>query len=274
MSRDSESEFLISRDRLDKKSVGVLFYEVDASACVESILTQLVDVHVVIVALNSLIYDKNTSAFSINGRALEDIACNCASFSAHNLEGNDLSGVLSFMAIIDELYVISGNDADNKTFDFPPFVEELLIRAKSAGLPTQFFDKSGLDCANVMFEHVHEDAYERVALKDAQRKNFNQFLSVVRMDNDWSASGLSDEKLRMISLDSLYLPYYINRMVGKWQDDYEATFDEVMKGTGPSEEWDERHEERARVIALEMQKFFGDSITVQVCGDGGWVDIS
>jgi hypothetical protein len=180
---------------------------------------------------------------------------------------------MDFLARIDELSVV----ADDKTrkgvawdLNISNAIEELMWKAIESRIPTQFYGIDGF-CNGSLGTCLKERSVPvRVAAQDKERKELTAKLAVVRLDCDWGSSGLWDECGRMIPYDYIDLPLPLIRRIIDWHEEFDATLDEVTSHTGPSEEWDEKHEREERKLALDLQNTLGPNTEVKVMTEQGW----
>jgi hypothetical protein len=117
---------------------------------------------------------------------------------------------------------------------------------------------------------IHSD--KSVAAQNKARKEHTAKFTVVRLDCDWGSSGLWNERGGMIPYDHIDLPLSLIQRIIDWHEEFDATLDEVVSGTGPSDEWHEQHERKKHEIALELQRSLGSSIDVQVMTGQDWTE--
>jgi hypothetical protein len=265
-----------------RKIVGVLFSTEKARPVAESILLQQIDADIIIVAPEEILHDQTAkTGWDYSSSLMEAMRFrNTDYLRAYRLRNGMIEKPIDFLARIDKLYVV----ADDKTRKGIPWdlnlsnsIEELMWKAIATQIPTYFFhiDGFGGEVGETIEKFLEKnDVPERVAAQDIVRKEYTSKLPVICVDCDWSSSGLWTEDGKMIPYDYIDLPLPLMRRIIDWHEEFDATLDEVISGTGPSDEWDEKHEREKREIALELQKTLGNDIIVQVCTEEGWTPIT
>jgi hypothetical protein len=262
-----------------RKIVGVVFSTEKARPVAESILLQQIGADIMIAAPGEILQDETAkTGWDYSSSLMEAMRFRNKDFlRPSSLRDGKIEWPIEFLARLDKLYVVAGDKARK---DIPwdlalsDSIEELLWKALESKIPTTYFSVDGFQGGSLETYLEKRGVPERVAAKDNERKKYTSKLSVICVDCDWSSSGLWTEKGNMISYDYIDLPLPLIRRIIDWHGEFDATLDEVISGTGPSDEWSEKHVREKREIALELQKTLGTGIVVQICTEEGWTPIT
>ena len=255
-----------------RKITGVVFATEDARQVAESILLQQIGADVIIAAPEKLLYDTSIPEYLKGNTLCKQATRFCQYLGSFFLQNGQIKEPITFLARIDELYVVADDITPNPNPEgdlaLSDSIEELLWKATDLKIPAHYYSVDGFSLSNPGTCLQRRNVPERVAVKDKARKKRTSDLTIVRLDCDWSSSGLWDELGRMISYDYIDLPLPLIRRIIDWHKEFDATLD-----TGFSDEWEERHEREKHEIALELQNALGPGIAVQVITEQGWTAI-
>ena len=255
-----------------RKKVGVVFATEVARPVAVSILLQQIGADVVIAAPKELLYDTNVPGYMRGDTLCEQAMRFYRYLGGPFLHEGLIKEPVTFLAQIDELYVVA-DDRKRKDIvwdlNISDSIEELLWKAIELKIPERYYSVDGFIHANPEAWLEKRGVPERVAAKDKERKKYTSGLTIVRLDCDWSSSGLWDESGAMIPFDCIDLPLSLIRRIIDWHEEFDATLNET-----PDVEWKEKHEREKHEIALELQRTLGSGIVVQVYTDQGWTSVA
>jgi hypothetical protein len=254
-----------------RQVVGVVFSTTAARSVAESILLQQIGASVVIAAPEELLFDSSISEYLIRNSILKHAMRFCRQdVRIHYLQGREIERPIEFLARIDKLFIIADTITPNPVFDLKlsGSIEELLWKALELNVPTEYYhiDGSHLFNPEVCLKKLGVPA--RVAAQDKERETYTAKLTILRLDCDWSSSGLWNELGQMIPYDNIDLPLPLIRRIIDWHEEFDATLNADF-----SDEWDEKHEREKCEIARELQRTLGAGVVVQVMTDLGWTAI-
>jgi hypothetical protein len=260
-----------------RKIVGVVFSTEKARPVAESILLQQIGADIMIAAPENLLRDTK-SVWSTQDFSLESSMRFCNQhLGSHILRNETMDEPVDFLARIDEMYVVADDKGRKEIpwdLNLSDSIEEMVWKALEFKIPTTLFSVDGFQQGSLEICLEKHGVPERVAAQNKAKRKYTSELAVVRLDCDWSSSGLWNERGQMISYDCIDLPVPLIRRIICWYEEYDSTLDEATSGIGPSDEWEEKHEREKRDIALGLQKTLGASIVVQIRTEQGWIPIT
>ena len=255
-----------------RKIVGVVFATETARSVAESIILQQIGADVIVAAPGELLYDTSLSEWLRRDNLLKPSMRFCRHLGSIFLQGGIIKEPITFLGQIDELYVVADDVTPNPNpggdLKLSGSIEELLWKAIELEIPAHYYHIDGFSLSNPETSLEKRSVPERVAAQDKKRKKYTSELTVVRVDCDWSSSGLWTERGQMIPYDYIDIPLSLIRRIINWHEEYDATLNE-----GISDEWEEKHEREKHQLALELQNTLGSGIVVQVMADKGWASI-
>ena len=242
----------------------------------ESILLQQIGAEVIVAAPQELLYDTGISSEWLKGdNLLKRSTRFCHHLEIIFLQNRVIEKPITFLAEIDKLYVIADDIITYPNFGgdlkLSESIEELLWKAIKLRIPAHYYFIDGHELAapHPKTDLKKRGVPERVAAKDEERRKYTSKLTVVRLDCDWSSSGLWDERGAMISYDYIDLPLSLIRHIIDWHEEFDATLE-----TGQTDRWQKRHERKKHKIALKLQNTLGLNVDVQILTDQDWTSIT
>ena len=181
---------------------------------------------------------------------------------------HDFDKPITFLAEIDEIYVVSDEDRPSRGFDLKvgPELEVLMWRAHQWGVPLFSDEPAAWRLGNPETCLERTGVPERVADIDTQRQKFTQELQCLVVNSDYGSSGLWDDNGRNIPYDLIDLPFALIKRLSAWQENYNNTLIPLLPGTADDEWWD-KHLAEKKDIVVAIQDVLGDKINL-----GYWND--
>jgi len=249
----------------ETKTVGIVFATEKARITAEYISLQQIGIRIILAAPENLLYDTSATAYLTRPGLLHHSMRFAQPCGGSFLRDGVISDPITFLAHIDELFVVAdeeiGQGFDLKLSDS---IEELLWLALEFKIPAHYYPYEITPLGNYEGCLEKRGVPARVSAKRQRREEYTRSLKVIKVDCDWSSSGLWTQNGENISYDLLSLPLPLIRRIIAWHADYDGILDEVMANTGPSEHWWAEHEKEQIEIAKELQEELGPTVSVKV----------
>jgi len=250
----------------ETKTVGIVFATEKARIAAEYIALQQIEARVVLAAPENLLYDTSATAYLTRPGLLHHSLRFAQLWGEYYLRDGVIPKPITFLAHIDELFVVAADEDKVQGFDLKlsDSIEELFWMALEFKIPTHY-SRDGITPLG-SYEGCLEKrgVPARVSAKRQRREEYTRSLKVIKVDCDWSSSGLWTQNGENISYDLLSLPLSLIRRIIAWHADYDGILDEVLAHTGPSEHWWAEHKKEQIEIAKELQKELGPTVSVMV----------
>jgi hypothetical protein len=244
------------------QTIGVVFLTAQAREVAQSLLTQHIGAHALIVAPMELATNEWVAQATRHAR----------STTVNYVHDSKLDDLLGILASVDILCVIANEKTPGRGFDLKltEGAADLLWLALTLGVKTHYYNVDRSELLNPDTSLQRHGSPGRTAARQAQRAAFTRQLKVIRLDNEFGSSGLWDEQGKMLSYDQLDLPFALVRRIAAWQREFNTTLNLPDNG---DDLWWERHEQEAIAIAQALRAALGSEIAVKLYRPEGWMNV-
>jgi hypothetical protein len=246
-----------------RKTVAMVFSSRDARPVAQAILAAQIGADAHVVAPQDL----------APADWIRQAAIDCPRWRTDYMQGQCVDQPIETLALIDELFAITGDTATSKGLDLRlhESVEDLLWLALENGIAIKCLGIDRMGRSNPEYFLKQCGAPERVAAKRALRTAFTRQLTELRVNSKEHCSGLWDAEGTMLTYDQLDLPFPLIRRIAAWQRDHDENISEHPYGP-PGSFWI-RHRREQWQITRALQAELGPSVAAMTSVDGDWTGV-